>query len=65
MINGLAAMAGPALFGLTFAWSLRTEPPAPGAAIYVAAVLIAAAALIAVFAARAQARVTASSSASP
>jgi len=65
MINGLAAMGGPALFGLTFAWSLRTDPPAPGAAIYVAAVLIAAAALIAVFAARAQARVTASSSALP
>ena len=65
MINGVAAMIGPALFGLSFAWSLRLSPEAPGLAIYLAAGLIAAGGLIALAAARAHARVTASSSAAP
>ncbi len=67
MINGVAAMIGPALFGLTFAWSLRNGSGLhmPGLAIYVAGALIAAAGLIALGAARAHARVTASSPAAP
>jgi DHA1 family tetracycline resistance protein-like MFS transporter len=34
-LTGIAAMAGPAVFGLIFAWSLRQAHP-PGLAIYVA-----------------------------
>jgi MFS transporter, DHA1 family, tetracycline resistance protein len=42
-LQGLASMAGPALFGLTFAWSIRHEASlhAPGLAIGLAAVLLA------------------------
>ncbi|MBC7167688.1 TCR/Tet family MFS transporter [Phenylobacterium sp.] len=44
-LQGLASMAGPALFGLTFAWSIRhaASLQAPGLAIYLASALLAAA----------------------
>jgi DHA1 family tetracycline resistance protein-like MFS transporter len=65
MINGLAAMLGPALFGLSFAWSLRISPQLPGLAIYLAAALIAAGGLIALAVGRAHSQVTETSSAPP
>ncbi|MBA4792401.1 TCR/Tet family MFS transporter [Phenylobacterium sp.] len=44
-LQGIASMAGPALFGLTFAWSIRhaASLQAPGLAIYLASALLAAA----------------------
>ncbi|MDD3838817.1 MAG: tetracycline resistance MFS efflux pump, partial [Phenylobacterium sp.] len=41
-LTGIAALIGPILFGLTFAWSLRHEASlqAPGLAIYIAASLM-------------------------
>ena len=44
-LQGIASMAGPALFGLTFAWSIRHAATlqAPGLAIYLASALLVAA----------------------
>lgn len=41
-LQGIASMLGPALFGLTFAWSIRHEATlqAPGLAIYLASALL-------------------------
>ena len=41
-LQGIASMAGPALFGLTFAWSIRhaDQLQAPGLAIYLASALL-------------------------
>lgn len=41
-LQGIASMIGPALFGLTFAWSIRHEAvlQAPGLAIYLASALL-------------------------
>jgi DHA1 family tetracycline resistance protein-like MFS transporter len=51
---GLAAIAGPPIFGLTFAWSLRHEQMlhAPGLAVALAAAFMAAAFLLALRVAR-------------
>lgn len=43
-IQGIAAIAGPMIFGLTFAWSIRHEDfHVPGLAIYLAAIMLVAA----------------------
>lgn len=44
-LQGIASMAGPAMFGLTFAWSIRHAATlqAPGLAIYLASALLVAA----------------------
>ena len=41
-LQGIASMVGPALFGLTFAWSIRhtDQLQAPGLAIYLASALL-------------------------
>ncbi|MFC3076866.1 TCR/Tet family MFS transporter [Phenylobacterium terrae] len=54
-LTGIAALAGPILFGLTFAWSLRNEAvlQAPGLAIYIAAGLMVLAFVIALRTAKA------------
>lgn len=67
MLMGLAAIFGPPLFGLTFAWSIRHEAlQVPGLAIGIAAALLTAALLIALRVARpVTGKVTASSSALP
>lgn len=53
-LTGIASMAGPAAFGLVFAWSLRHDHP-PGLAIYLAGALLAAAFFLALAVARAPA----------
>lgn len=69
MLMGVAAIAGPPLFGLTFAWSVRNDAALhmPGLAIWIAAGLLAAAAVLSLRVARpdAHAGVTASSSTAP
>jgi DHA1 family tetracycline resistance protein-like MFS transporter len=50
-LNGIAAMAGPPIFGLVFAWSLRQHHP-PGLAIHLAGGLLLLAFLLAFAAAR-------------
>lgn len=76
MLMGLAAIIGPPVFGLTFAWSVRHQQTLdmPGLAILIAAALLALATLIALRVARlpkpapvdpALAEVTASSPATP
>jgi DHA1 family tetracycline resistance protein-like MFS transporter len=50
-LTGIAAMVGPALFGLVFAWSLRHHHP-PGLAIYVASALLLMAFVLAIAVAR-------------
>jgi DHA1 family tetracycline resistance protein-like MFS transporter len=53
-LSGIGAMVGPAIFGLVFAWSLRTGQP-EGLAIYLAAGLLVLAMGLAALAARAAA----------
>lgn len=60
-LTGIAAMAGPALFGLVFAWSLRHQHP-PGLAIYMAGGLLLCAFALALLVAR-QPAVTAAAAA--
>jgi DHA1 family tetracycline resistance protein-like MFS transporter len=46
-LQGIAAIVGPLLFGLTFAWSIRQDAfHAPGLAIYLAAAMLVAAFLV-------------------
>lgn len=54
-LQGVAAIFGPAIFGLTFAWSLRHEATLkmPGLAVYLAAALLLAALLLALKVAKA------------
>lgn len=47
-IVGLTGLIGPGLFTLTFAWSIRTDPPMPGFAVLLAAALLLAAMILAV-----------------
>ncbi|HEY9217298.1 MAG TPA: TCR/Tet family MFS transporter [Phenylobacterium sp.] len=56
-LTGIAGLAGPVLFGMTFAWSIRHEASlhTPGLAIYIAASLMVLALLIAARTARAPA----------
>lgn len=70
MLMGLGAIIGPPLFGLTFAWSVRSDADLhmPGLAIFIAAALLVAALAIAAYAGRvrrAPAQVTETSSATP
>ena len=68
MLMGIGSLIGPALFGLTFAWSVRHEATLnlPGLAIFIAMLLSGAALAIAIRVARpSPAPITASSSASP
>lgn len=69
MLMGVAAILGPPLFGLSFAWSIREGAALhiPGLAIWLAAALLAVAAVLAARAGRADvhAGVTASSSDAP
>jgi DHA1 family tetracycline resistance protein-like MFS transporter len=53
-LQGIAAIIGPSIFGLTFAWSIRNEATLgiPGLAVYLAAGLLALALLIALKVAR-------------
>jgi MFS transporter, DHA1 family, tetracycline resistance protein len=59
-LSGIGAMVGPAIFGLVFAWSLRTGHP-EGLAIYLAAGLLVLAMGLAALAARAAAAESAKS----
>ena len=49
-LQGLASVAGPVVFGMTFAWSVRREATlhAPGLAFFIASTLMAAAFVLAV-----------------